>query len=156
MINIIAAVGQNGELGKDNHLLWHLKGDLKFFKEMTLNHTIIMGYNTFVSLGRVLPQRKHIVLSFHDRELPDDVILLKSIKEVLEYIGKQDVFVIGGASIYRQFIDYANKIYLTEIHDSQEADAFFPDFNKDQYTKKLLLQNEDNGISYDHVLYERK
>lgn len=156
MINIIAAIGQNGELGKDNHLLWHLREDLQFFKEMTMHQTIIMGYNTFLSLGRVLPNRKHIVLSYQERDLPKEVLLFHSLQEVISYIGNTDVFVIGGASIYKQFIDRADKLYLTEIQDSKEADTFFPDFDKKQYTKTLLKSNQETGISYTHNLYERK
>lgn len=156
MINIIAAIGQNRELGKDNHLLWHLKEDLQFFKEMTMNQTIVMGYNTFLSLGRLLPNRKHIVLSYQERDLPEEVLLFHSLGEVLSYIKNIDVFIIGGASIYEQFIDKADKLYLTEIEDSMEADAFFPDFDKKQYTKTLLKSNQENGIFYMHNLYERK
>lgn len=156
MINIIAAIGQNRELGKDNHLLWHLKEDLQFFKEMTMNQTIIMGYNTFLSLGRVLPNRKHIVLSYQERNLPEEVLLFHSLEEVLSYIRNMDVFIIGGASIYEQFIDKADKLYLTEIEDSKEADTFFPDFDKKQYTKTLLKSNQENGVFYTHNLYERK
>lgn len=156
MINIIAAIGQNRELGKDNHLLWHLKEDLQFFKEMTMNQTIIMGYNTFLSLGRVLPNRKHIVLSCQERNLPEEVLLFHSLEEVLSYIANIDVFIIGGASIYEQFIDKADKLYLTEIQDSMEADTFFPDFDKNQYTKTLLKSNQEHGVFYTHNLYERK
>lgn len=156
MISIIAAIGQNNELGKDNHLLWDLKEDLKFFKETTMNQIIVMGYNTFLSLGRVLPHRTHIILSFQDRDVPSEVLLFHSVEEVLSYIKDKDVFVIGGASIYKQFIDKAERLYLTEIQDSKDADVFFPDFDKKQYTRTLLKSKQENGIDYDHVLYERK
>lgn len=156
MINIIAAIGNNNELGKNNDLIWHLPNDLKFFKETTLNKTIIMGLNTFISLGRVLPNRKHIVLSFDDVTLPEEVLLFKNKEDVLNYIKEEDVFVIGGASIYNLFINDADKLYITEINASSDADVYFPKFNKNEFEKTILSSNSDNGIHYDHVLYERK
>ncbi len=155
MISIIAAVGKNNELGKNNDLLWNLPNDLKFFKEKTLNKTIIMGYNTFVSLPKVLPNRKHIVLAFEDVELPEGVVLVKSIEESLKYCD-EDTFIIGGASIYKQFIDIADKIYLTEIDDTKEADVYFPQFNKSNYSIKEIGRNTDNNINYKHMLYIKK
>ncbi len=154
-MNIIAAIVKNNELGKNNDLLWKLPNDLKFFKEKTLNKTIIMGYNTFVSLGRVLPNRKHVVLCFDDVELPNEVILVKSLKEALEYM-TEDAFIVGGASIYKQFIDKVNNLYLTEVEDTCDADVYFPLFDKEKYNKTILGSNEDNGIKYNHVLYEKK
>ncbi len=156
MINIIAAIGNNNELGKNNDLIWHLPNDLKFFKETTLNKTIIMGLNTFISLGRVLPNRKHIVLSFDDVTLPEEVLLFKNKEDVLNYIKNEDVFVIGGSSIYNLFINDADKLYLTEIKATSDADVYFPNFNKNDFNKLILSSNSDNGIHYDHVLYERK
>lgn len=156
MINIIAAIGNNNELGKNNDLIWHLPNDLKFFKETTLNKTIIMGLNTFISLGRVLPNRKHIVLSFDDVTLPEEVLLFKNKEDVLNYIKEEDVFVIGGSSIYNLFINDADKLYLTEIKATSDADVYFPNFNKNDFNKLILSSNSDNGIHYDHVLYERK
>lgn len=154
MISIIAAVGKNLELGKNNDLIWRLPNDLKFFKEKTNGKTIIMGYNTFLSLGRVLPNRKHIVISFDEVTLPKDVILVHSIEESLKYV-HEETFIIGGASIYKQFIDLADKIYLTEINASSQADVYFPNFDKTKYKKQIIASNSDNGITYDHVLYEK-
>ncbi len=156
MINIIAAIGKNNELGKDNDLLWHLPNDLKFFKEKTMGKTILMGYNTFLSLGRILPNRKHIVLSFDKVDLPSEVVQFNNLEDALEYIKGDDVFIIGGASIYKQFIDKADRLYLTLVDDSKEADVFFPKFDEKKYNKKILGNNSDNGINYSFVLYERK
>ena len=117
MINIIAAVGKNNELGLNNQLLWHLPKDLKFFKEKTNNHIIVMGYNTFVSLGRLLPNRTHVVLSYNHNDFVDEVIHFSDYNELLKFIKNKDVFIIGGASIYKLFIDIADNIYLTEIND---------------------------------------
>ena len=156
MISIIAAIGKNNELGLNNDLIWHLPNDLKFFKETTLNQTIVMGYNTFVSLGRVLPNRKHIVLSFEKVRLPDEVIQFNNLEDLNNYIKDKDVFIIGGASMYKQFIDKADRLYLTEIDDNHKADVYFPNFDKSLFDKKILGTNSDNGINYTFTLYERK
>ena len=156
MISIIAAIGKNNELGLNNDLIWHLPNDLKYFKETTLNQTIVMGYNTFVSLGRVLPNRKHIVLSFEKIKLPDEVIQFNNMEELKNYIKDKDVFIIGGASMYKQFIDECDKLYLTEIDDTHKADAYFPKFDKNLFNKKIIGTNSDNGINYTFTLYERK
>ena len=156
MISIIAAIGKNNELGLNNDLIWHLPNDLKYFKETTLNQTIVMGYNTFVSLGRVLPKRKHVVLSLEKVRLPDEIIQFNNIDDLKKYIKDKDVFIIGGASMYKQFIDKADKLYLTEIEDTHEADVFFPNFDKKLFNKKIVGTNNDNGINYTFTLYERK
>ena len=156
MISIIAAIGKNNELGLNNDLIWHLPNDLKFFKEKTLNQNIVMGYNTFVSLGRVLPSRKHIVLSFEKVRLPLEVIQFNNLEDLNNYIKDKDVFIIGGASIYKQYIDKSSKLYLTEIEDTHKADVYFPKFDKNLFDKKILGTNSDNGINYTFTLYERK
>ena len=156
MISIIAAIGKNNELGLNNDLIWHLPNDLKYFKETTLNQTIVMGYNTFVSLGRILPNRKHIVLSFEKVRLPLEVIQFNNLEDLNNYIKDKDVFIIGGASMYKQFIDKADRLYLTEIDDNHKADVYFPNFDKSLFDKKILGTNSDNGINYTFTLYERK
>ena len=156
MISIIAAIGKNNELGLNNDLIWHLPNDLKYFKETTLNQTIVMGYNTFVSLGRVLPNRKHVVLSLEKVKLPEEVIQFNNLDDLNNYIKGKDVFIIGGASMYKQFIDKASRLYLTEIDDTHEADVYFPKFDKNLFDKKILGTNSDNGINYTFTLYERK
>jgi len=154
-IYLIAAIGENNELGKDNKLIWHLPGDLQFFKEKTLNKVIVMGYNTFKSLGRILPKRVHIVITSKDNI--DGVLVFNSIEEVLNYIKDIDeVYVIGGASIYNQFIDYCDGMYLTEIDKSYDADVYFPKFNEEDFDRKVLVKKYENDTSYSHVFYERK
>ena len=135
MISIIAAIGKNNELGKNNDLIWHLPNDLKFFKEQTINQTIVMGYNTFVSLGRVLPKRTHIVLSYEKVRLPDEVIQFNNLDDLNDFIKDKNVFIIGGASLYQQFIDKADRLYLTEINAKSDADVYFPQFDKSKYNK---------------------
>ena len=158
MISIIACVGKNLELGKNNDLLWHLPNDLKYFKKVTLGKTIIMGRKTFESLPHVLPNRRNIVLQRSNKKKIDSVEVFNDISSVLENVKNEDeVFVIGGASIYKQFLEYANKLYLTEVDkDYPGADVYFPKFDKKQYEKKILGYNNDNGIKYKFVLYEKK
>ncbi len=158
-LSIIAAVGQNYELGKDNNLLWHFKGDMQFFKEITLGHTIIMGRKTFESLPKLLPERKHIVLSRSNIDIPK-VEIYHDIAHFLKSYQSSDeeIFNIGGASVYKALLDYTEKIYLTEIEDSAEADTYFPKFNKNDFYIKILENKQDKQtqIKYRHVLYKRR
>lgn len=157
-ITLIAAIGLNNELGIDNDLIWSIPEDLKFFKENTLNKYIVMGMNTYLSLPRKLLNRKYIVLTHKECKLDDDIVVCHNISELLEYIKEIDteIMVIGGASIYNQMINYADKMLLTEIEDSKEASVYFPKFNKDDWDKDILCSHEYNGLSYKHVKYVRK
>ena len=155
-LSIIAAVGKGNQLGKNNGLIWNIPNDLKFFKEKTIGKTVVMGANTFHSIGKPLPQRKNIVITHQNI---DKVLIYKSIREFLiDYKNKtEEVFIIGGASIYKEFIDYVSTIYLTEIDASdKEADTYFPEFNKQLYEKIILDKNEENGIKYTHTMYKKK
>ena len=119
-----------------------------------------MGKNTFKSLPKVLPNRKNVVLTFHDdvEVLPNDVEVFHGIEDFLEgYKDYSDeIFIIGGASIYKQFLKYADSLYLTEVDASSEADVYFPEFDKSLYEKEIVLENSDNDIKYRHVIYRRK
>ena len=130
--SIIAAVGRNLELGKNNDLIWKIPEDLKFFRNITNGHTVVMGRNTFDSLPRMLPNRKHIVLSSRD-DFPSDVEVYKDIKDILIKYKDSDeeIFVIGGGSIYKQFLNETDKLFLTLIDGEFEADTFFPNFYND-------------------------
>lgn len=155
-LSMIAAVGKGNELGKNNGLIWNIPNDLKFFKEKTIGKTVVMSANTFHSIGKPLPQRKNIVITHQNI---DKVLIYKSIREFLiDYKNKtEEVFIIGGASIYKEFIDYVSTIYLTEIDASdKEADTYFPEFNKQLYEKIILDKNEENGIKYTHTMYKKK
>ena len=140
-VKMIAAVGRNNELGIDGGLIWHLPGDLKFFKETTMGKAILMGRKTWESLPGMLPGRKHYVLTH------------KSQKS----LSTPEVFVIGGGSVYRQMLPLAEEIYLTEIEaEEPRADTYFPEFDKTQYERKILGKGEDDGIKYTFVLYRKK
>ena len=159
MIKIIAAVGKNLELGKNNGLIWHLPGDLKFFKEQTMNKTVAMGRNTFNSLPKKLPNRQHIVLSDIDNFNKDTqgVNVVYNARDFMMECFKEgerhEMFIIGGASVYRMFIGMADELILTEIDASSEADVYFPEFDKSHFQKEILGEGEDNGIHYTHVRY---
>ena len=157
-VSIIAAIGQNNELGQNNNLFWHLPNDLKFFKQMTIDKDIIMGSNTFYSLPKLLPNRKHIVLTSKNID-NDQVLVIHSKQALINYLNqvKKEVMVIGGASIYEHLLEYANQLYLTEIDAScSTADAYFPKIDYKEWDGQLLGTNSDNGISYKHMLYKRK
>ncbi len=129
MISMISSVGRNGELGKKNNLIWRFSRDMKFFKETTMGHTVVMGYNTYKSLPGDLPGRHIIVVSF---ESVDGVETVNGIDTIIKKYKDTDeeIFICGGASIYRQFMPYADKLYLTEIEaEDAEADTFFPEFD---------------------------
>ena len=156
-ITMIAAVGQNLELGLNNDLIWHFKEDLKFFREQTMGKPIVMGYNTLKSLPRLLPGRLHIVLAPKETVLSGEIIAVHSIDELLEEIEKYDeVMIIGGASVYKQMLDYSNKLILTEIEQTHEADVYFPEFNKENWDSKIISEHEQDNIKYKHLIYTRK
>ena len=156
--SIIAAIGKNNELGKDNDLIWKIKEDLKFFKETTMSHPVIMGSKTFYTLPKVLPGRTNIVISSKN-DFPEGVVVYKSIEEVINDYKDSDeeLFVIGGGRIYKEFLNMCDKLYLTEIDaECDDADTYFPEFNKDDFEREELYDGIDNDISYKHVLYKRK
>lgn len=155
---LIAAIGKNNELGKDNNLIWRLPNDLKFFKTVTTGKTVVMGRKTFMSLPKILPNRTNVVIS-HNNNFPKEIVLFHSIEEFLEYYkdSEEEIFIIGGALVYKQFIKYACELYLTEIDaECKDADVYFPVFNKEEWEQEVIGQNEDNGIKYKHVLYKKR
>ncbi len=134
MISIVAAVADNGAIGKDNQLLWHITEDMRYFRKLTSGHTVIMGRKTWESIGKPLPNRRNIVvsksLSAADFEpFNGSVEVYPSLKAALNS-SENEVFIIGGGEIYNQAISLADKLYLTRLHVSvEEADTFFPRLN---------------------------
>lgn len=162
MLSIIVAVAKNNVIGKDNKLIWHLPEDLKRFKKITTGHRIIMGRKTFESLGRVLPNRKHVILC-NDAELniqDENVEILEDIKLLNKYINSdEENFVIGGATIYKLLMPYANKLYITHINEQFEGDVYFPEIKEEEWKaveKEKGLKNEENPFDYEYVTYVRK
>lgn len=156
MIELIAAIGKNNELGKNNDLIWRLLNDLKFFKEITMGKTVVMGFNTYKSLPKKLVGRTMIVLTSKNIN-EEDIIIYHDINKLLSDYKDKEIFIIGGASIYKAFIDKVDTMYLTEIDASDDkADVYFPSFNKSEWNYELLNENSDNNIKYRHVRYKRK
>lgn len=153
MINIIAAIGKNNELGKDNKLIFNIPEDLKYFKEMTTGKTVVMGRKTYESIGKALPNRKNIVLTRKSIEL-EDAFVCNDYEDILSL--DEDVFIIGGESIYKIFLPYTNSLYLTEIDEKADADSYFPDFNKNLYDKEIIKNSSFNDLNYSFVIYRKK
>lgn len=155
-ISMIAAVGKNLELGKNNDLIWHFKEDMKFFKETTMGHTVIMGRKTFESLPKALPGRKNIVISSNPDYIANGAKTVTSINDALKFAENDDVFIIGGGRIYKEFLPYADNLYLTEINaECKDADTYFPEFNKCNYIKEIINYYDVNGTEFYHVIYKK-
>lgn len=157
-ISIIAAVARNRAIGHNNKLLYRLPNDLKRFKALTTGHTIIMGRRTFESLPKgALPNRRNVVLSRSDSEFPG-CDKYSSLEEALNNCKEdEDVFIIGGASVYEQAMKFADRLLLTEIDDTpQEADAFFPDYSDWTLTNRESHQKDEKHLfEYSFADYER-
>ena len=158
MISIIAAIGKNNELGKDNKLVFRIKEDMQFFKTTTTGHPVIMGKKTFESIGGPLPHRTNYVAAFSTEDLPSTVCAVNDLHQFLKSHQDTDeeVFVIGGATIYREALPYANTIYLTEIDANADADAFFPDFNRSDYSREVIRKGKEDDLNYAFVKYSKK
>lgn len=148
MIALIAAIGKNRELGKDNKLLWHIPEDLKRFKNLTHGKAVIMGRKTFESLpkkNRPLPNRVNVVITHNRTWAYPNVLIFYSLEEAIKKLKKQyqEIFIIGGASIYRQAMKYVNRIYLTIVDkEFPQADVFFPDYSGFKIIKKEIKKDK--------------
>ena len=152
MITIIAAIGQNNELGKDNQIIWHLPDDFKRFKAITSGHYIIMGRKTFESFPKPLPNRTHIIITRNKNfEAPEGCFVVGSIEDALEICPKNEtIFIIGGGEIYKQSLEIADCLELTRVNSTFEADAFFPEINTNNW--KLVASEhhtKDEKHNYD-------
>lgn len=155
-VSMIAAVGKNLELGKNNNLIWHFKEDMKFFKDTTMGHTVVMGRKTFESLPKALPGRKNIVISSNAEYQAQGATVVTSVEEALQIADNEEIFVIGGGKIYAEFLPYADKLYLTEIYaECEDADTYFPQFNKSEYIKEIINYYDIDGVEFYHVVYKK-
>jgi len=159
IISIIAAVADNNAIGKDNKLLWHLRADLKRFKHLTIGKMIIMGRKTYESLGKALPQRINVVLSFDKNFTAENCLVFSDLNEALRFAGEKDlseIFIIGGGSIYEQAMDIADKMYITQVHCTpKDADTFFPTYNLEDWDivdKEFIAKDAEND--HDSTYYE--
>jgi len=150
IVSIISAHSENRVIGKNNHLPWNFPEDLKYFKDKTRGHTVIMGRKTYESMGRSLPNRVNIIISRNPKlELPD-AITTASIEDALKIAKdkeKKEVFIIGGAEIYRQALSVTDKLYITLVKGNYEGDAFFPDYSE---FKTIISQkkSEDGNLIF--------
>jgi dihydrofolate reductase len=161
MISIIVAVSEDWGIGKGNELLWKISEDLKRFKRLTTGNTVIMGKKTWESLPRrPLPGRTNIVLTDDPNETIEGSVTVYSIEEALGKCKKEDEnFVIGGGSVYRQFMPIADRLYITHIHQKAPADVYFPEIDPDtwQVAEKTDFEvSETNPVAYSYVIYIRR
>jgi len=160
MISIIVAVAENNAIGKDNELLWHIPEDLKRFKRITLGHAMIMGKRTWLSLPkRPLPGRRNIVITDNPDDAFEGAEMATSIESALALCDlKEEIFVIGGASIYEQFLPMCDRLYLTKVHKSFEGDAFFPVMNLlewERISRDDYPGDEKNDFGYSFLIFDR-
>ena len=160
-LSIIVAIADNNAIGKDNQLLWHLSEDLKRFKQLTTNHTIVMGKKTFDSLPiKPLPNRRSIVITDDLNEKIEGCLMAYSIEDAVNKCDEtQGNFIIGGGSIYKQFMPIANKLYLTKVHKDFDADTFYPkiDFSEWEIVESQEnLFDEKSELNYSYLIYNRK
>lgn len=158
-MKLIVAADKNWAIGKDNNLLCHLPGDLKYFKEKTMGKTVVMGRKTLESLpgGKPLPKRTNIVLTRDVSFQKEGCIIVNSIEELLEKYGEQELMVMGGAEIYTKLLPYCDTCYITEIDKEFEADKFIPNLPQRSDYKKVWESEEyvENGITYRFTEYKR-
>lgn len=134
MIILIAAISKNNEIGKNNQLLWHLPDDFKRFKTLTTGHYIIMGRKTFESFPKPLPNRTHIIISRQKNYAVENCIVVSSLEEAIKVCPKnEDIYIIGGGEIYKQSIDFADKLEITLVDHDFEADTFFPEIDENKW-----------------------
>lgn len=161
MISIIVAVSDDWGIGRGNELLWHIPGDLKRFKRITVGKTVVMGKRTWESLPvHPLPGRKNIVLTDVAGEQIEGALAVYSTDEALAACSADgEVFVIGGGSVYRQFMPVAGRLYITHVHSTAAADVFFPPIDMDVWRvagEEALPEGETGGVPYRYVIYERR
>lgn len=160
MNSIIVAAAQNNAIGKDNGLLWHMPADLKYFKNKTTGHAIIMGRKTYESVGMPLPNRRNIVITRNEDYQPEDVEVCHSLEEALMLCDPdEENFIAGGAEIYSKAMAVCDRIYFTLVYNEFEADAFFPPILKDfwQLTAESFHEADDkNPYDYNFMVYDRK
>jgi len=153
MISIICAIGKNRAIGRDNKLLWDIPHDLKHFKDITAGHPVIMGRKTFESIGRPLPNRTNIIITRGENYRQAGCLITHSLEEAIkgtQEIDSEEVFVIGGGSIYAQAIDLADKLYLTIVDDVvEDADTFFPEYEQfDKIVKEEHFETDKFKYSF--------
>ncbi|PLS16262.1 dihydrofolate reductase [Bacillus sp. M6-12] len=161
MISLLLAMDKNRLIGKENQLPWHLPADLKYFKEVTMGHPIVMGRKTFESIGRILPGRENVIVTRNKNFEADGCAVLHSANEIKEYADRHEgeVFVIGGAEIFKAVLPVTNRLYITEIKEEFEGDTFFPPVNEREWeliSSRKGTVDEKNIYEHDFLVYEKK
>ena len=158
-LSIIAAMDQNKLIGKQGKIPWKLPADLKYFKETTMGAPVIMGRKTFESIGFPLPGRRNIILTRNKNYTAEGCEIVHSQKEILDEFleKKEEAFIIGGAEIYKQFLAYSDKLYLTIIEQQFSGDTYFPEIDWQKWEKVSEKQgNSNKPYSYSYQIYQRK
>ncbi|RYF19905.1 MAG: dihydrofolate reductase [Flavobacteriales bacterium] len=159
-VSIVVAISQNNAIGKNNQLLWHLPADLKHFKAITTGNCIIMGRKTYDSIGRPLPNRRNVVISRNADLKIENVEVVNSLEEAISLCANEkEVFIIGGAEIYKQALAFTDTIYLTTVHKEYDADAFFPEINNDDWletSSESHKADEKNEVDYTFTTLKRR
>ncbi|SEL08720.1 dihydrofolate reductase [Parapedobacter koreensis] len=159
IISAIVAAAENNAIGKGNELLWHLPNDLRFFKQTTSGHTVIMGRKTYESVGKPLPNRRNIVITRQPEYVLKGAEVVHSLDEALQRCtGDGEVFIVGGAEIYRQALPVTDRIYLTRVHATLAGDAYFPELDKPDWALVSAERHEPDerhAYGYTFMYYER-
>ena len=160
MINLIVAKASNNVIGAKNDLIWHLPNDLKHFKNLTSGHPIIMGRKTFESLGRPLPNRTNIVVTRDKDWQAENIEKEFSLEKAIESAKKinEDIYIIGGGNIYKQAMEFADVLYITEVHHEFEGDTYFPEIDEEiweEVARENFMKDEKHPYAYSYVTYKR-
>lgn len=157
--SIIVAIAQNHAIGKNNQLLWHMPNDLKHFKTITSGHTVIMGRKTYDSVGKPLPNRRNIVITRQKIDIAGCEVVNSLDEAIALCKNEKEIFIVGGAEIYRQAMPVTNRIYLTIIHHDFDGDTFFPEIDESKWeeTEREDYQpDEKNKFAYSFITLERR
>jgi len=158
IVSIVVAISENHVIGKDNKLLWYLPNDLKHFKNITTGHTVIMGRKTYESVGKPLPKRRNIIITRQDITI-EGCEVVDSIEAALALCAdEEEVFIVGGAQIYKQSLHLTDTIYLTIVHKEFEGDSFFPQIAENEWKeiyREDYQSDEKNSLPYSFITYER-
>lgn len=162
IISMIAAMGKNRVIGKDNKMMWRLPKEWAYFKETTLGHCIITGRKNFEAQGRALPGRTNIIVTRNTDFTAEGCVIKHSIEEALEYCreqGESEAFICGGGQIYANSVDLVDRIYLTEVDYAEEGEVYFPEFDESKFEKievKSCPKSEENLFAWTAYKYNRR
>jgi dihydrofolate reductase len=158
-ISYIFAMDRNRVIGKDNQLPWRIPADLKFFKETTMGHTIVMGRKTYESIGKPLPGRTNVIMTQNPDYKVEGCEIVHTIEELLERYGEEEIIVTGGSELFRLFMPYVSKMYITSIEHEFEGDTWFPEINEDEWQmtwREQGIKDEKNPYTYYFQIYEKR